>query len=492
MKNIQTIKRLHLCNGEFAYLINHNININKQFCNGIIKFITLINLSINQEITMNFIPKSYVVAEGEDFGDDILKRRPFGQSLANLIKKTRDPLVIGLNGPWGEGKTTFVKMWQGLLKKQNMPSIYIDAFECDHSNDPFMVVASAISDFVYQYAPKNKQKQFINKAKVVGGYLLTVGAKVGIQVATAGIVKNLEMPILEKPSENFSKELSATAENFIKKRLESHRKELDSIKDFKEFLSTIPQNLSYKTDYPLTIIIDELDRCKPSFAVELLEKIKHLFSAENITFVLVINKAQLEESIKTAYGQNIDARMYLQKFISLEASLSKRTGYRDGDNQAYTKFLMNFYGIDGENGGLHAFLPDVADHLNMSLRDIEKVFLNLKINLITNGSAPKNYALLTTLLCLKVARPDLFNRIIKSQITYFQLFSGIQYEPISTNINPIHNAMHILKHCLMSDREFDDLPSEEKSLYGPGYNMDGDRKNFLMNCINSINNFSIP
>jgi len=62
--------------------------------------------------------------------------------------------------------------------------------------------------------------------------------------------------------------------------------------------------------------VDELDRCRPDFALGLLERIKHLFDVEGIAFVLLVNRSQIEGYIRTVYG-NADAEAYLLKFGSL-------------------------------------------------------------------------------------------------------------------------------------------------------------------------------
>jgi predicted KAP-like P-loop ATPase len=62
-------------------------------------------------------------------------------------------------------------------------------------------------------------------------------------------------------------------------------------------------------------VIDELDRCRPPFAPEVLENIKHLFSVPNIVFILSMNRSQIEESIRCEYGTQVHASKYLQKFV---------------------------------------------------------------------------------------------------------------------------------------------------------------------------------
>ena len=64
------------------------------------------------------------VAVDDAFKNDALDRQPFGEALLNIVTRSKDELVVSIDGRWGEGKTTFVKMWRGLLKKHNIPSIY--------------------------------------------------------------------------------------------------------------------------------------------------------------------------------------------------------------------------------------------------------------------------------------------------------------------------------------------------------------------------------
>ena len=72
---------------------------------------------------------------------------------------------------------------------------------------------------------------------------------------------------------------------------------------------------------PLVFIIDELDRCRPPFALNVLERVKHLFSVENVCFVLVAHLPQLEAVVKGSYGLGVDARTYLEKFFQLQVTL---------------------------------------------------------------------------------------------------------------------------------------------------------------------------
>ena len=95
-----------------------------------------------------------------------------------------------------------------------------------------------------------------------------------------------------------------------------------AVREFKEALLELSNQLSESIpNHPLVFAIDELDRCRPSYAVELLEVAKHLFSVNNVVFVLVINQLELAQSVKALYGQTFDAEGYLQRFFDLDFRL---------------------------------------------------------------------------------------------------------------------------------------------------------------------------
>ena len=95
-----------------------------------------------------------------------------------------------------------------------------------------------------------------------------------------------------------------------------------AVKEFKEALQDVTQGSSGSRGYrPVVVIIDELDRCRPSYAVELLEAAKHLFSVDGILFVLGVNRSQLAHSVTALYGGGFDANGYLRRFVDLEFRL---------------------------------------------------------------------------------------------------------------------------------------------------------------------------
>ncbi len=89
-------------------------------------------------------------------------------------------------------------------------------------------------------------------------------------------------------------------------------------------LSALSEEALTKTEdpRPIVFIIDELDRCRPTFAIELLERVKHIFNqAPGIIFVFGINRTELTKSVRSVYG-DIDADIYLRRFFDHRFTLS--------------------------------------------------------------------------------------------------------------------------------------------------------------------------
>lgn len=410
---------------------------------------------------MKLVTPTLVVEDIDGFKNDALQRKSFGEALSNLVTRTSDELVISLDGRWGEGKTTFVKMWQGLLKEKGVPSIYIDAFQNDYTEDAFISVASAITAYVDQHTIQaEKSSEFSDKAKKVGIRLLSWSAKIGIKTATLGIIKESDIEALSEISDDIATDTSETVATLVQDRLSTHSKENEIIQSFRESLSGVPETIIDNKSGRLVVIIDELDRCRPSFAVEVLEKIKHLFSVKNVVFVLVMHKEQLEEAIRCVYGSNIDAHTYLQKFINIEATIPKRvTDRHSNDLDAYIARLLHLHELEtwGDNRLIQDCLSSLGRHFNLSLRQLEKVFTNLAI--IYSTSAKNQLRLvpiITFISTVKVVKPSVFGKILLGRISYTELISETELQLINNESNErnLIRIMDWVRFSILTDAEY--------------------------------------
>lgn len=418
---------------------------------------------------MKLVTPSLLVEDSDGFRNDSLQRKNFGEALSNLVTRSTDELVISLDGKWGEGKTTFVKMWQGLLKENGVPSIYIDAFQNDYTEDAFISIARAITSYVDQHSTEpQKSSDFKDKAKKVGVRLLSWTAKIGIKAATLGIIKETDIDALSEIGDDVAADTSESIAGLVKERLSAHNKETELIQSFRESLSDMPANLMNNSSGRLVIIIDELDRCKPSFAVEVLEKIKHLFSVKNIVFLLVIHKQQLEEAIRSVYGSNIDAHTYLQKFVNVETSIPKRVTDRyNNDIELYIKKLLQLHEIStwGDDQKIIDHLIPLAQHFNLSLRQLEKVFTNLAIIYSTSGQNHLRLVpIITFIAVIKVVNPNIFSDLLARKISFSTLCEQLGFRDLDKEEEAKFKLFWLLdwiRFSMLSESEYQGIDAND-------------------------------
>jgi nucleoside-triphosphatase THEP1 len=450
---------------------------------------------------MKLVTPSLIVEDIDGFKNDTLQRKSFGEALSNLVSRSTDELVVSLDGKWGEGKTTFVKMWQGLLKENGVPSIYIDAFQNDYTEDAFISIASAITSYVdLNSTESDKISDFSEKAKKVGVRLLSWSAKVGIKAATLGVIKESDIEALSEIGEQVAADTAETVAALVKERLSAHSKENKLIQAFRDSLSEIPATLKDNDSGRLVVIIDELDRCRPSFAVEVLEKIKHLFSVKNIVFVLVMHKEQLEEAIRCVYGSNIDAHTYLQKFINIETTIPKRVSDRySNDLNAYIKRLLQLHELEtwGDDTLIRDCLTSLARHFNLSLRQLEKVFTNLAI--IYSTSAKNHLRLvpiITFISVLKVVMPNVFSRIVLGKISYAELCNDIRLHELDENNEDERKLFWIMnwvRFSTLTDAEYRKIDEADPiNRFGQSlWNYNVDRERLIPIFCQKLNMFTV-
>lgn len=423
---------------------------------------------------MRLITPPLAFEKDDGFKNDILKREDFGKGLLNLVTRSTDELVISLDGEWGEGKSTFIRMWQGLLNEAGIPNIYIDAFANDYVDDAFITVASAITSYVDANTNIPHEKtvaDFKDKTKKIGVQLLSWSARLGIKAATLGIISATDIEELKGIKDDLSKDPSKVVSDFIEERLTSHSKDIGLLESFKKLLSDLPKYLQKEDgkERPLVIIIDELDRCKPTYAVEVIEKIKHLFSVKNVVFVLVMNKKQLEESIRCVYGQGIDAHTYLQKFISVETSIPKRIDDPQiNDIASYCSRLGDLHEFqwNDNTSQLLKHTNSLAIHFNLSLRQLEKVFTNIAI---FYASIPENrhpIPQIVSFVCvIKAINTPLFNDLLHSKVSYAQLCTRInlfdESNPAKERFS-FSSLLTCIKWAVLTDTEYRELNEKEQ------------------------------
>jgi len=256
------------------------------------------------------------VPASEPFKFDALEREPVVKFLHDLIKQIEGPFVLALDSPWGTGKTTVVRMLRCSLLNDGFECVYFNAWKDDYVTDPLIPMVSAIDELKPVDGAINKGfRGSMAVLKKVAGPIAKRALKVAIKVGTHGVLD------VDEATELATADAASDATGDL---IDAFQKDKASLQQFRDELEKAVSRLSDKDpSRPLIFFIDELDRCRPSYAIELLESVKHLFDVPNIVFVLSIDKKQLEAITAAVYGERIDAPEYLRRFIDLEYVLPK-------------------------------------------------------------------------------------------------------------------------------------------------------------------------
>ncbi|MFQ2511066.1 P-loop NTPase fold protein [Aeromonas caviae] len=256
--------------------------------------------------------------ESHTFDNCKLNRKDYGQFLANYLIGEKDGFVLNLNGSWGTGKTEFLKRFYVELMDRGHPTIYIDAWESDFSQEPLTVVASELLNQLERLMDGAISEGVITEVKCALGKALK-GTLVGLAgIASAKLLNDSAIGM-----EAVNKLLDEAPQNITKQLAEDYQSQIEAIINTREALGSLAESLQNvnNSKLPVIVLIDELDRCRPTYAIEMLEVIKHFFAIKGFVFVIATDTDQLCHSITSVYGDNFDSSQYLKRFFNRKASL---------------------------------------------------------------------------------------------------------------------------------------------------------------------------
>ena len=284
---------------------------------------------------------------------------------ASMLTYVDGPMSIAIDGRWGSGKTFFVKQAQAVLEmhntninsnkqwlaeekdallancKENLlrelesnPQIpvYFDAWENDDSQEPVLSI-------VYEIV------KYLGNECELGG-----ANEIKILDAAASV------------ADLFTDKKASELIKLLKKNdlLEEVKRQKSVKETVTEFLETALAERGNR----MVIFVDELDRCKPSFAIKLLERIKHYFECECVTFVFSVNIEELQHTVKQYYGSDFNADLYLSRFFDLQISLPP----------AAMRALFAEMKLTNSNYAFEKTCLAVIKYLDFQLRDIQQFY----------------------------------------------------------------------------------------------------------------------
>ncbi|MDX7786735.1 KAP family P-loop NTPase fold protein [Aeromonas caviae] len=376
-----------------------------------------------------------VLIDGEAFGPDCLNRTRYADFLTAFLRgqSQSKPYVLNLNSEWGTGKTYFLKRWKHDLSKRH-PVIYIDAWKNDHSDDPLMSVVSSV---ISQLRAKTDKKE---DSALSRGY--EFGARLVKEIApiiAGGLAKKYIGLALDeiypdkidgaKPS-NSNDNIDKAAQKITNLLMSEHEKKASSISSLKntmkEWIDTvIGQNNSIddKVEHPTFIIIDELDRCRPSYAVEILEIVKHIFDVPGVFFIVATDTEQLQHAIKVVYGLEFDAKTYLSRFFDSRFTLPTSTIGRTIFSRCDTSVFESEY-LDDNDIKIwpigNASIDNVAaviDAFNIPARNAIQILerITAVVRFLRKDDSRIDLIYLATLFCLQFKDEKAYRMIVEGK-----------------------------------------------------------------------------
>ena len=395
---------------------------------------------------------------------DLFGRNQFGDALTSLLRNVEEGVVLCVDAKWGDGKTTFARMWMADLQRQGIRSIYFDAYEHDYADDPFVVFSAEIIKLTGEGFPQahvqNLKQEFKTTAIRMGGKMLCTTLRMagmdehGSRVGQPGVVTDASMAV----------------SGYLARAIEEHIAGIDSHEEFRRKLSALGAAVRQEQNFPLLIIVDELDRCRPHFALSLIERIKHLFSTSNVSFVLLANTTQLESCVKLVYGAEVDARNYLHKFFTLCTKLPGSYLDRGGNDRAkYARYLIKHFGIEAHGEKLSGILVPLFDHHKFTLREMEQCFSMLSVYYSQLPNEPLSIDPVIALLALlRVRFPLIADKMAISKMSYKELAARLGFDAIPERKPladypefPLAAFSSLLKYLLFNSLEYDSLGRDD-------------------------------
>ncbi len=318
---------------------------------------------------------------------DVLGREETGIYLTNLLKSIDEPFVISINSTFGTGKTNFLNRWKHHIVEEKIADVvYFDAWETDYAIDPLAALICKIK----KQLPPNIIKEFLQIVDQLTMYAFEHGAPY-LVAAKTGFSPEITKSAISKVKSTTNKLKKSERE---KNKYGQHYGQIiehfeNTTKTIVSFRNILQKAITKTKTKKLVILIDELDRCRPNYAIELLECIKHLFNVEGIIFVVAVDKRQLASAIKSIYGTDIDSNGYLRKFFNWQLNLPKPSK-RDftkhlieqydlsnnfGENHAKEKLIYTFTGIES----FVDYFSSFSEILELTLRDQEQAFVNVDL-----------------------------------------------------------------------------------------------------------------
>lgn len=407
----------------------------------------------------------------QPFAHCALGREPYARILTDIVSVYgRTGCVPALEGQWGTGKTTFVKMWRQHLINNRYKTLYFNAWETDYTADPLVAMLTELKEI------KGDESKYKKVVATSGRIFLSIGK---------GILRKITGINADEVADSVTDKMEEIGQDF----LDDYANQKASFEDFKQKLREFVESSS--DGHPIVFFIDEPDRCNPAYAVKVLERVKHLFDIPNIIFVLAVNKQQLCCAIQGYFGSaRMDAAEYLRRFIDIEYTLPEPDMEKycqilydkyEFDQFFNTDVRLRYFGRNAEAGVFTETAYRILQHLRLNLREVDKIFAHTRLAL---AAFDANMYLLPDvffLLCLwKVSDAAFYEKLRHHQLSVQELlnefenrfaaimakrtdiYDPVRYVALDYTLATLLNCYNITDQGLLKEGELVDYDDDRK------------------------------
>lgn len=300
-------------------------------------------------------PPEFVVDPDGPFKNDTLGREKPVKTLAEIIAAEEQAAVISVNGGFGSGKSAFLKMLAAYLRLQEDTEVLeFNAWQQSHTGDPLVDVVSALTD------GREERGGLLQIAGKFGWRLLKGLTTAAASTASGGWFDLTAVEDARDEDGDAGFASWAQAES--------------AVTEFTNGLQAIIRkgNDDHERPAKLVVIVDELDRCRPDYAIDMLNVVRHLFAVPGVVVVLGVNQEELEHRVVEVFGPNTKADIYLRRFVDLPISLRIPDRSRIG---VFVDSVLQqaLAGDQSSTDWVNAILELLLSSSDSSLRDVQQL-----------------------------------------------------------------------------------------------------------------------
>jgi len=371
---------------------------------------------------------------------DCMDLEPFASDLFKIIQidnlLNEHSVVISLNAKFGMGKSYFLEMFDNYLMQDNdTETIIINSWKNDFCNDPLIAICC---ELILYFERQNNDES------------LPIRTQLKEVISTFGDLINQFTK--SKVGIDFKETIERNKNQFYGNLI------FDKFKQKKDLFEKLYKSIAeYTAEKQLIILIDELDRTRPDYAVNFLETLKHFFDVKGLTFILAVNKEQLKHSVECIYGK-IDFDEYYRKFAHIDVALPYS---EEGINKYIIKIVDDFFNkieVDGKKIGIgkslllsdgftNKYIKEFFIKLKLSPRQINQ-FFRVFLSLLTSenkSSITFGYQIASIVyIAIDLYDSEIAKKILNDQFKYIDILDFLEIK----NFDLVNIDYHLVSNLL--------------------------------------------